>query len=143
MIAASPERVYRALLDPQALVVWLPPAGMSGKFEHADIRPGGSYRMVLTYEDADSPGKTGAGSDVIDVRILDLTPDIRVVQAVDFEADDPSFDGTMIMTWALSPLAEGTRDDLSAENVPDGISAQDHAEGMGSSLANLAAYVEP
>jgi uncharacterized protein YndB with AHSA1/START domain len=142
MIAAPPERVYRALVDPEALVVWLPPTGMSGRFEHADIRAGGRYRMVLTYEDADTPGKTGTGTDVVDVRIMELAPDLRVVQAVDFDAHDPSFDGTMIMTWLLSPIAGGTRVDLSAENVPDGISPQDHAAGMGSSLANLAAFVE-
>ena len=100
--------------------------------------------MILTHEDADAPGKTGRGSDVVDVRIMELTPYVRVGQAVDFEADDPSFGGTMIMTWALAPIVGGTRVDLSAENVPDGISPRKITQsGMGSSLANLAAFVEP
>ncbi len=58
VIAASPDRVYAALVDPDALVEWLPPETMSGRFERFDARPGGSYRMVLTYADASTaPGK--------------------------------------------------------------------------------------
>src|ERR1700761_2523593 len=52
IIAAPPELVYAALVDPEALTAWLPPDGMSGRFERFDARPGGSYRLVLTYADA-------------------------------------------------------------------------------------------
>ena len=52
VVAASPARVYAALVDPDALAAWLPPEGMSGRFERFDARPGGSYRMVLRYADA-------------------------------------------------------------------------------------------
>lgn len=52
VIAAPLERVYAAFVDPDALIAWLPPDGMSGRFERFDARPGGSYRMVLTYADA-------------------------------------------------------------------------------------------
>jgi uncharacterized protein YndB with AHSA1/START domain len=100
VIAAPSDRVYAALVDPDALAEWLPPAGMSGRFERFDPRPGGSYRLVLTYDDASSaPGKA--------------TPD-----------------------------SKGTRVDMRADAVPAGISAEDHATGMASSLANLAAHVE-
>jgi hypothetical protein len=51
VIAAPPEKVYAAFVDPEALLAWLPPSGMTGKFERFDLRPGGSYRMVLTYGD--------------------------------------------------------------------------------------------
>lgn len=51
LIAASPARVYEALVDPDALATWLPPTGMTGRCEWFDLRPGGSYRMVLTYID--------------------------------------------------------------------------------------------
>lgn len=49
MIAAPPERVYAALVDPDALKAWLAPDGMSGRFDRFDARPGGSYRLILTY----------------------------------------------------------------------------------------------
>ena len=66
----------------------------------------------------------------------------RVVQAVDFVADDPGFAGTMTMTWEVSATDEGTRVDIRADDVPVGISAEDHAVGLASSLANLEAYVQ-
>jgi uncharacterized protein YndB with AHSA1/START domain len=143
VIAAAPERVYAALVDPEALVAWLPPAGMSARVERFDLRPGGSYRMVLTYADASgSPGKASADSDVVEARFVDVVPEVRVVQAVDFVSDDPSVAGTMTMTWEVTAVDGGTRVDITADDVPDGISAEDHAAGMGSSLTNLAAHLE-
>lgn len=143
MIAASPERVYAALVDPEALTAWLPPAGMTGTFERFDPRPGGSYRLVLTYADASaSQGKTTAESDVVESRFIDLVPGVRVVQAVDFVSDDPSYAGTMTMTWEITEVGGGTRVDIVADSVPDGIAADDHAAGMASSLVNLAEYLE-
>jgi hypothetical protein len=68
--------------------------------------------------------------------------DERVVQEVDFVSDDPAFAGTMVMTWAVHPSDHATRVEFIAELVPDGISAEDHASGMASSLKNLAAYLE-
>jgi hypothetical protein len=59
--------------------------------------------------------------------LVDIVPGERVVQAVDFVSDDPAYAGTMTIV---------------AEDVPDGISTEDHAAGLASSLANLAAYVE-
>ena len=143
VIAAPPERVYAALVDPEALVVWLPPDGMSGRFEHVDARPGGSYRLVLTYADGSgAPGKATADSDIVEGRFVDIVPGARVVQAVDFISDDPAYAGTMTMTWEVAAVDAGTRVEIRAEDVPDGISAEDHAAGLGSSLANLTAYVE-
>jgi uncharacterized protein YndB with AHSA1/START domain len=142
LIRSSPERIYAALVDPEALTTWLPPAGMSGRFEHFDARPGGSYRLVLSYADASSaPGKTSADSDVVDARFVELVPGVRVVQAVDFVADDPAFAGTMTMTWELAPRDGGTRVEVRAEEVPEGISEEGHAVGLASSLENLAAFV--
>jgi uncharacterized protein YndB with AHSA1/START domain len=143
IIAAPPDRVYAALIDPHALEAWLPPDGMSGRFDRFDARPGGSYRLVLTYSDASSsPGKATAGTDVVEARFIDIVPGIRVVQAVDFVSDDPSYAGTMTMTWEVSAAGTGTRVEIRADDVPDGISAEDHAAGLASSLANLAAYLE-
>jgi uncharacterized protein YndB with AHSA1/START domain len=143
VVAATPEDVYAALVDADALVRWLPPAGMTATFERFDPRPGGSYRLVLTYADASgSPGKATPGSDVVEARYVDLVPGARVVQAVDFQSDDPSFAGTMTMTWALTAVDGGTRVELVAEDVPAGISEEDHAAGLASSLANLATFLD-
>jgi uncharacterized protein YndB with AHSA1/START domain len=143
VMAASPGRVWAALVDPEALLAWLPPGGMTARFERFDARPGGSYRMVLTYADASgSPGKATADSDVVEARFVDIVPGERVVQAVDFVSDDPAYAGTMTMTWEIAVVEAGTRVDIVAEDVPDGVSAEDHAAGLSSSLANLADYVE-
>jgi uncharacterized protein YndB with AHSA1/START domain len=143
VIAASPERVWAALVDPGALLAWLPPGGMTGRFERFDARPGGSYRMVLTYSDASgAPGKASADSDIVEARFIDIVPGERVVQAVDFVSDNPANAGTMTMTWQVTPVDAGTRVDIVAEDVPDGISADDHAAGLASSLTNLAAYLQ-
>jgi uncharacterized protein YndB with AHSA1/START domain len=143
VIAAPLERVYAALVDPDALIAWLPPEGMSGRFERFDARPGGSYRMVLTYADASgAPGKATADSDIVEGRFLDVVPGARVVQAVDFVSDDPAYAGTMTMTWEVTAVDAGARVEIRADDVPDGISAEDHAAGLASSLANLATYLE-
>jgi uncharacterized protein YndB with AHSA1/START domain len=143
VIAAPLERVYAALVDPEALKAWLPPDGMSARFERFDARPGGSYRMVLTFTDASAePGKATADSDIVEARFVDIVPGARVVQAVDFVSDDPAYAGTMTMTWAVTAVDAGTRVDIRADDVPDGISAEDHAAGLTSSLTNLAAHLE-
>jgi len=142
VIPAPPERVYAAFVDPEALASWLPPEGMRARFERFDPRPGGSYRLVLTYADASrARGKATADSDVVEARFVDVVPEVRVVQEVDFVSDDPAFAGTMTMTWEVTAVDEGTRVDITADDVPDGISAEDHAVGLASSLANLADHL--
>ena len=142
VIAAPPDRVYAALVDPEALTAWLPPDGMSGRFERFDARPGGSYRLVLTYADASTaPGKATAESDVVEARFVDVVPGRRVVQAVDFVSDDAAYAGTMTMTWEVTPVDAGTCVEIRADDVPAGIAAEDHAAGLASSLANLASYL--
>ncbi len=61
---------------------------------------------------------------------------------MDFASDDPAFAGTMTMTWAVQAVGGGTRVEITADDVPDGISADDHAAGLSSSLDNLARHVE-
>lgn len=144
VIAAPVEQVYAALVDRDALTAWLPPGGMTATFQHFDLRPGGSYRLTLTYTDPfGSPGKATADTDVVEARIVDVVPGERVVQAVDFPSDDPAFAGTMMMTWQVDAVDGGTRVTFTADDVPDGISAEDHAAGLSSSLENLGRYVEP
>jgi uncharacterized protein YndB with AHSA1/START domain len=143
VIAAPPADVYAALVDREALTAWLPPDGMTARFERFDPRPGGSYRVVLSYTDASrNHGKATTDADIVDASYVDIVPGVRVVQAVEFASDDPVFGGTMSMTWEVTAVDGGTRVDITADNVPDGISAEDHAVGLASSLANLADYVE-
>jgi uncharacterized protein YndB with AHSA1/START domain len=143
VVRAEREHVFAALVDPDALAAWLPPNGMTGRFERFDARPGGSYRLVLTYEEGlRGSGKTTSDSDVVEARFVEIAANERVVQEVDFVSDEPAFAGTMTMTWELSTEDSGTRVDVRADDVPPGISPEDHAAGLESSLANLAVFVE-
>jgi uncharacterized protein YndB with AHSA1/START domain len=143
VVAAPVDRVFAALIDRKALLVWLPPAGMTGRFDRFDARPGGSYRLVLTLDDPGSGrGKATADSDVIEARFVEIVENERVVQAVDFESDRPEFAGTMTMVWEVAGAEGGARVRITATDVPDGISAEDHAAGLASSLANLATHLE-
>lgn len=144
VIKARPETIYQAFVDPKALVAWLPPKGMRGEIHLFDVREGGTYRMTLTYDGAEQsiPGKTSDNTDVVQGRFLELVPNERIVQLVEFESDDPAFAGTMTMTWRLSPTSEGTEVAILCENVPQGIKPEDHEAAIASTLANLALYLE-
>lgn len=99
--------------------------------------------MVLTFTDAPTGGgKATADTDIVEARFVDLVTDVRVVQAVNFVSDDQAFAGTMTMTWEVSAADGGSRVDITARDVPDGISAADHAAGLTSSLRNLARFLE-
>ena len=99
--------------------------------------------MVLSYSDPSaSRGKSTPNSDVVEARFVDIVPGVRVVYAVDFVSDDPAYAGTMTMSWEVTAVDGGTLVDITAADVPDGISVEDHAAGLASSLANLAAHLE-
>ncbi len=141
MIAADRGAIWAALVDPSAVVAWLPPHDMTGRIDAWDARPGGRYAMTLTYAEP-GPGKSTADSDVATGRFVELVPRERFVQEVEFASDDPAFAGTMRMTWMLRPTDAGTEVSIRADDVPPGISAEDHADGLAASLAQLAAFVE-
>jgi uncharacterized protein YndB with AHSA1/START domain len=140
VLAAEPEAIYRALVYPAAVAQWLPPGGMTARIDTWDPRPGGSYRMTLRYGLVGS-GKSTADSDVISGRFVELVPGERVVQDAEFVSDDPAFGGTMRMTWTLRATEVGTEVRIRADDVPPGITAEDHALGLEGSLANLAEFV--
>jgi len=139
-IAAPRGRIYSALLDPAALESWLPPNNMRGRVLSFDARPGGGFRMELTYLDS-SQGKSSEHSDITEVTFVELLSGERVVQQVVFDSEDPAFAGTMTMTWSLSEVPTGTVVEVRADDVPPGISPSDHAIGLATSLDNLSAYV--
>jgi uncharacterized protein YndB with AHSA1/START domain len=141
IVAAPVPRVYDALTGGNQVSHWLPPEGATGTLEEFDPRPGGMFRITLHFSSGQG-GKTTRDTDTVRGRFVDLVPDECVVQDFDFVSDDPEFAGTMRMTWGLARCADGTEVSVVAENVPSGISKEDHAKGLASSLANLAAYVE-
>jgi uncharacterized protein YndB with AHSA1/START domain len=139
-IGSTPDAIYAAFLDRHALSKWLPPEGATGRVDVFEPRAGGRFRMTLTFQAA--TGKSSENTDVVDGRFVDLVPGKRIVQAFEFVSDDPAFAGTMTMTWSLEAVAGGTDVVVVADDVPAGISKADHEEGLASTLANLAAFVE-
>lgn len=140
-LAAEPDEVFRAFVDPALLLAWLPPEGMTGRFESFDAHVG--YRMVLRYlKPPPGGGKANADEDIAEVRRVRVEPPELLVEEVDFASDDPAFAGTMTMTWTFTEGDGGTYVEVAATGVPDGIDAADHAAGMASSLQNLARLVE-
>ncbi len=140
LIAAPPDAIYRAFVDPDALMAWLPPDGMTGRTLLFEPWEGGRYRIALAYE-GDGAGKTDGRTYISAGRFLALVPGLRIVQSAIFESGDPRYAGEMTLSWALDPAAGGTNVTVTAENVPAGISAEDHAAGFTSSLENLARFV--
>jgi uncharacterized protein YndB with AHSA1/START domain len=142
-VNATPEAAYAAVADPKALVRWLPPPSMTGRVLEYDFREGGRYRIALAYEDSvvDAKGKTTDREDVSAGRFVTIEPGRRIVQAGEFETDDPGFGGEMTMTWSFEPTQQGTSVTLTAENVPPAIRKEDHDEGLRASLENLARFL--
>lgn len=142
VILATPRAIFRAHIDPEVLVTWRAPAGMTARLTEFQARPGGGYRMELRYGDGVSRGKSTADSDIVRVHFVDLVPDDLIVEAAAFESDDPAYGGVMTITTRLTPVSDGTKVVVTAENVPPAISAEDHRLGMESSLRNLALLLE-
>lgn len=145
VINASPDTIYNAFASADALMQWLPPAGMSGRALEYDFQEGGRYRIELRYDEKPSnePGKTTDRTDVTNGRFLEVVPGRRIAQSVEFESNDAAFAGEMTMTWSFDTTGKGTLVTVTADNVPNGISKADHDAGLRSSLENLAAFVEP
>lgn len=92
--------------------------------------------------DHDLPGKTTEHADVIRGRFVELVPDQRIVEAVEFVSEDPAFSDEMTITTTLAEVPDGTKVTILCENVPVGIRPGDHEKGITSSLENLAAFIE-
>jgi uncharacterized protein YndB with AHSA1/START domain len=143
VIRASPGVIYHAFVDAASLAKWLAPQGMQARIERFEPVVGGSYRIVLTYDDpAGAPGKAMADSDVAEGRFVTLEPGERIVWEVGFESEDPAFAGTMTMSWRLKEVRDGTEVTILCENVPTGIRKEDHDVGLRSTLENLAKLIE-
>ena len=141
-IAAPRERVYDALLDPEAVVRWKVPAGMRCEVHELDASEGGAIRISLTYDAPDRAGKTHGRTDTYHGRFVRLVPNELVVEADEFQTDDPALRGEMLITIGLSDAPGGTALDAVHDNLPEGVSPADNELGWREALARLAALVE-
>ena len=146
-INAPRSRVYHALLDEVSVRHWMVPDGMSSHVHSFEPREGGTFRISLTYDAPTTAGKTTAQTDTFHGRFVRLVPDTEVVQAVEFETDDPSMQGEMTITYALFDHdvgldSAGTEVVGTHENLPPGVSPEDNELGWRMSMDKLAALVE-
>ncbi|WP_068188815.1 SRPBCC domain-containing protein [Mycobacterium sp. UM_CSW] len=141
-IRASPEAVYRALVDADAVAAWRVPDGMSAVVHEFDARVGGRFRMSLTYESPDRRGKTAAATDTYHGRFVELVRDERVVEELEFETADPALGGLMRITTTLAGADGGTDVAMLHQGLPAGVSPQDNELGTRMALDKLAALVE-
>lgn len=134
--------VYRALLDPEAVAAWRVPDGMTSHVHEFDAREGGAIRVSLIYDAPTATGKTSAHTDTYHGRFLQLVPNEKVVESVEFESADPAMRGEMTITIVLRDV-DGDTDVLAVhDGVPPGVSPADNESGWRMSLGKLAAFVE-
>jgi uncharacterized protein YndB with AHSA1/START domain len=143
-IAAPPEKVYQAFIDPEALTTWQAPGEMTAKLHGFDPREGGGYVMSLFYpaSEPELRGKSGGREDRYTARFVELTPPSRIVEAITFDTADPAMMGEMTMIVTLTARGAGTDVTIVFANLPSGVSPEDNDAGTRSSLEKLAAYVE-
>jgi uncharacterized protein YndB with AHSA1/START domain len=134
VLRAPPERVYRAFLDPDAMVKWLPPNGFTGRVHQLDARVGGTYKMSFT-------NFTTGQSHSFGGKYLELIPNERIRHTDEFE--DPGLPGTMEVTVLLTKVSGGTEVSIVQEGIPEAIPLDACYLGWQESLALLAKLVEP
>jgi uncharacterized protein YndB with AHSA1/START domain len=134
VLRAPAERVYRAFLDPRALVKWIPPHGFVGEVHSLDARVGGSYKMSFTNFNTGQTHSFGG-------TYRELVPGEKIRYSDKF--DDPNLTGEMGVTITLRPVMCGTDVNITQEGVPAAIPVEMCYLGWQESLAMLAALVEP
>jgi uncharacterized protein YndB with AHSA1/START domain len=133
VLRATPERVYRAFLDADAMAKWLPPNGFTGKVHQMDARVGGTYRMSFT-------NFTTGQSHAFGGKFLELVPNERVRYTDVFE--DPNLPGEMQTTVSLTTVSCGTELNVVQEGIPGVIPLESCYLGWQESLTLLAKLVE-
>lgn len=133
VLRATPERIYRAFIDPDAMAKWLPPHGFTGKVHHLDAKVGGTFKMSFTNF---STGKShGFGGEY-----LELTPHERLRYTDKF--DDPNLPGEITTTVQLKLVSCGTEVSIEQAGVPAVIPAEACYLGWQESLTLLALLIE-
>lgn len=134
VLRTTPEKLYRAFIDPDAMVKWLPPNGFTGKVHEMDARVGGGYRMSFTNFSSGNSHSFGG-------KFLELVPGERIRHTDKF--DDPNLPGEMQTTIILKKVSCGTEISITQEGIPDMIPPEGCCLGWQESLALLAMLVEP
>ncbi len=133
VLRAPPERVYRAFIDPDAMVKWLPPHGFTGKVHQMDARVGGGYRMSFTnFSNGQSHSFGG--------KYLELVPGERIVHTDSF--DDSNLPGEMRVTVSFRAVFCGTELSVVQEGIPEVIPAEACYLGWQESLTLLTLLIE-
>ena len=134
VLAAKPEKVYRAFIDPAALARWLPPEGFTCTIHEFDAKVGGKFRMSFT-------NFTTGKSHAFGGEYRELVPNQRLQYTDKF--DDPNLSGEMLVTVTLREVSCGTEIYITQENVPEIIPLEHCYVGWQQSLQFLAKIVEP
>jgi uncharacterized protein YndB with AHSA1/START domain len=134
VLTASPERVYRAFLEPDAMIQWLPPDGFTASVEQYEARVGGTFRMSFRNFGNGQVHSFGG-------EFLELVPHRRIRYTDRF--DDPNLPGTMEVTVTLTAVSCGTELEIEQAGIPDPIPPEQCHLGWQQSLENLARLVNP
>lgn len=134
VLATTPEKVYRAFLEPDALAKWLPPNGFTAQVDHIDARVGGTFRMSFR-------NFTTGESHSFGGEYLELVPHTRIRYTDRF--DDPNLPGLIEVTLTLASVSIGTELRVEQSGLPDVIPVEACYAGWQQSLDNLARLVEP
>lgn len=134
VLRATPEKVYRAFVEADAMAKWIPPYGFIAEVHHMDARVGGTFRMSFR--------NFGTGkSESFGGAYLELVPHQRIRYNDRF--DDPNLPGTMDVTVTLTPVVCGTDLRIEQAGIPEAIPLEFCYLGWQESLVQLAALVEP
>jgi uncharacterized protein YndB with AHSA1/START domain len=134
VLATKPEKVYRAFIDADAMVKWLPPNGFTAKVHHIDAKVGGEYKMSFT-NFSTANGHTFGG------KYLELVPNERLRYTDSFE--DPNLPGEIQVTVTLREVSVGTEVHIEQTGLPSAIPVEACYLGWQQSLVQLAMLVEP
>jgi uncharacterized protein YndB with AHSA1/START domain len=133
ILKTTPERVYKAFLDADALVKWMAPHGFTAKVHQLDARVGGTYKMSFANFGSGKSHSFGG-------KYLELVPNERIKNTDSF--DDPNLPGVMTTTVTLKKVLVGTELTIVQENLPDVIPVEACMLGWQESLTLLAQLVE-
>jgi uncharacterized protein YndB with AHSA1/START domain len=134
VLATTPEKIYRAFLDPDALARWLPPSGFTGKVHQLEPKVGGKHRMSFTNFTTGNVHAFGG-------EYVELVPNERLRYTDRF--DDPNLPGELRVTVSLKAVSCGTELTIVQEGIPQAIPLESCYLGWQESLRNLARLVEP